>query len=587
MIIIVERNNVFCPSFKTELMKSFVTAFLLLCITHVQAQQPIEQSVKPYPQNYFRNPLRIPIFLAGNFGECRPNHFHSGIDIKTKGVENEPVYAAADGYVSRIKMDKGGFGHALYITHPNGFTTLYAHLNNFNPALQSYLRKQQYKQKKWAIDMPLSPNEFTINQGQQIAWSGNTGGSTAPHLHFEIRDTKTEHPLNPMLFGLPIIDNVPPLPVQLAFYNLHQSIYEQTPIVLSLKKQRDNYGIVGDTVALLSNKIGVAINVDDFMDGSTNTLNFFRAQWYIDEAAQGAITLDNIGYEETRYLHAYIDYKLKKEKGNWYQLMFELPGNKLHHIYKGLNNNRGAITLNDEKPHFLKIILTDANGNATTISCYIKSKTAGTATNCSIAFKPEQSNFYEHPNIRFQLKEDALYDEICFEYKATADEMLYSQRFNVHSALVPVHSYFNLFIKPDKPIPFLLRDKMIMVYKDEQHEDAQVATYDKDGWYKASVRKLGSYWLSVDTTAPTIKPLQKENANLAKARRISFEVKDDKTTVPSFTALLDGKWLCFEPRGNQFFYEFDNHCPKGRHTLNITAVDENGNEKKLNYTFTR
>ena len=174
--------------------KSGVLFYLMLMGIATYAQNT-------YPLNYFTNPLSIPIFLAGNFGECRANHFHSGIDIKTLGKENMPVHAAASGYVSRIKLDAVGFGHAIYITHPNGFTTLYAHLNDFAPALQKFVKQQQYAQKKWNIDVTLNPNQFPVRQGQFIAYSGNTGSSTAPHLHFEIRNTLSEHPLNPMLFG--------------------------------------------------------------------------------------------------------------------------------------------------------------------------------------------------------------------------------------------------------------------------------------------------------------------------------------------------------------------------------------------------
>ncbi|MEO6833295.1 MAG: M23 family metallopeptidase, partial [Chitinophagaceae bacterium] len=141
---------------------------LLLASFSASAQPP------HYPQHYFRIPLDIPVELAGNFGECRPGHFHSGMDIKTKGTENHPVHAAADGYVSRIKMEPGGFGHGLYITHPNGFTTLYAHLNNFNPALQAYVRQHQYEQESWTVDLQLTPSQFPVKKGQLIAYSGNT-----------------------------------------------------------------------------------------------------------------------------------------------------------------------------------------------------------------------------------------------------------------------------------------------------------------------------------------------------------------------------------------------------------------------------
>ena len=200
---------------------------LILAVFPIQAQQKTNADIPPYPQDFFCNPLDIPIFLAGNFGECRPGHFHSGMDIKTLGKENEPVHAAADGYISRIKMEKGGFGHGLYITLSNGYTTLYAHLNNFAPAIQKYVHNEQYDKKRWDVDLQLSPSQFPVKKGQLIAYSGNTGASTAPHLHFEIRDNKTEHPLNPELFGLPLIDKIPPAPYDIAVYDLGTSIYEQ------------------------------------------------------------------------------------------------------------------------------------------------------------------------------------------------------------------------------------------------------------------------------------------------------------------------------------------------------------------------
>src|SRR5262245_35924347 len=193
-------------------MRNFLALLILYLPVNTFAQAP------DYPQNYFRNPLDIPILLAGNFGECRPGHFHSGIDIKTQGVENQVVRAAADGYISRIKMEKGGFGHALYITHANGYTTLYAHLNDFVAPVQKYVRERQYKNEKYELDIDLTPGQFPVKKGEQIAWSGNTGASTAPHLHFEIRDSKTEHPVNPQLFGFAIADNMPPVPTLLAIY---------------------------------------------------------------------------------------------------------------------------------------------------------------------------------------------------------------------------------------------------------------------------------------------------------------------------------------------------------------------------------
>ena len=203
-----------------------------------------------YPKDYFRNPLDIPIVLAGNFGECRPNHFHSGIDIKTNEKENYKVYAAAEGYISRIKMEPGGFGHALYVAHPNGYTTLYAHLNDFMPAVQQYVTEQQYKIESWELDITVDPAKFPVKKGEQIAWSGNTGGSAGPHLHFEIRNSATEHPLNPLLFGLPVVDKIPPRPTQLAFYPMPHGIYSLDPQVVKLKNKAHMVGAPFGQLAL-------------------------------------------------------------------------------------------------------------------------------------------------------------------------------------------------------------------------------------------------------------------------------------------------------------------------------------------------
>lgn len=539
-----------------------------------------------YPQGYFRNPLNIPIVLAGNFGECRPNHFHSGLDIKTLGKENLPVFAAADGYISRIKMEKGGFGHALYVTHPNGFTTVYAHLNDFVPAVQRYLKQQQYKKQSWAVDLQLPAEMFPVKKGEQIAWSGNTGGSTAPHLHFEIRDSRTEHPVNPMLFGFSIPDSRPPVPVRLSFYDVRKSIYEQESQVISLVKQGNTY-TVSDTILMRSDKVGIGLEVNDFMDGSSNTLNFYTASWYLDDSLQGTIVLDDIGYDVTRYLHAYVDYREHKQKSRWFQLLFRLRENQLSHLYPFLNAERGALELEEDKTHKVRIVLHDATGNETTITFPIRSRNADANNQeCTQLFRAGSVNRFEHTNVQFALGERALYDDICFRFNVQRDELSFSDKYQIHHPYVPVHSSFKLNLKPNKPVSFSLRDKLALVYSDGKSERAQAADFE-NGWYKASVRNFGTYRLVADTIAPIITSLQKQNALLGNASQLRFRVSEDRTSVKTFRAELDGKWICFEPRGDIFFYTFDEHCPKGKHRLKITVTDENGNIQTLVYNFTR
>lgn len=563
-------------------------AFSLLPLS-IFAQKP------DYPQDYFRNPLNIPIFLAGNFGECRPGHFHSGMDIKTLGEENQPVYAAADGYISRIKMEKAGFGHALYITHPNGYTTLYAHLNNFAGPIQKYLKDAQYERKRWDVDLQLSPSQFPVKKGQQIAWSGNTGGSTAPHLHFEIRNTKTEHPLNAELFGLPLTDNIPPEPMELVFYLKNAygdgSIYQCDKLTAGLAKKGDIYKLSGkDTLVLPETAFGIGIEANDYMDGSDNTLAFYTALFSIDGIPQAKVTLDDIGYDETRYVNAYADYRTHELTHKWIQCLFEVPGNRLDHIYSELNNSRGKFNFTTGSVHKIMIEITDDRGNKSTIAFYTRTAAvapAGDDREKLTRFYANRPNSFNDANIQFSLDDRELYDDILFKYSSTPDNSLYSDKFQVHLPSVPVHHYFELNIRPNRQISSSLAGKVAMVYSDGKSEEGRAAAIADNGWYKAAVRNFGDYWLDVDTIPPVIKSLQKNGSNLSRAKQIAFEVKDDITSVKTFSGMLDGKWICFEQHENLFFYKFDEHCPRGRHTLIFKAADENGNEKSYRLSFTR
>lgn len=554
------------------------------------------QSGSPYPQDLFRNPLEIPITLAGNFGECRPGHFHSGLDIRTQGREDLPVFAAAEGYISRIKTDKGGFGHAIYITHPNGYTTLYAHLNKYIPFLQTYLRKQQYEKKRWDVDLTLTPTQFPVKKGQQIAWSGNTGSSSAPHLHFEIRNSETEHPLNPQLFGLKVEDDIAPTIREVVFYG--RSVYEGTPITVAVEKQGARYKPVrsggrvrmdNDTVSVQDGLVGVGINVDDYMNGSDNTITFYTARLYLDGQQVSKVTMDDIGYDESRYVNAYTDHKTRQQTKKWVQCMFKLPGNKLGRIYK-FSGNDGRIDLSGTAPHELRIEVTDNNGNTSTASMYVAPRLpddAPAADGDCTAFKQGRVNEYSDPGISFTIDERQLYDDICLEVKATPDPASLSDKYQVHYPYIPLHHYFDMRLKPNKTIPFDLRSKVVLMYSDGKDADGKEAESVEKGWYKASVRNFGTYWLAIDTTAPVITSVHKKKADLSRLKQLTLTAKDDITSVRSFSGTIDDEWVCFEQHGNSFFYEFDEHCMKGRHELIFKAEDDNGNERTYKLEFSR
>lgn len=540
-----------------------------------------------YPQGYFRNPLNIPILLAGNFGECRPGHFHSGIDIKTEGKENLPVFAAAEGYISRVKMEPGGFGHGIYITHPNGYTTLYAHLNDFFPALQKVVHATQYERKNWELDLKFSANQFPVTKGQQIAWSGNTGGSTAPHLHFEIRNTKTEHPLNPQLFGFDIVDTIAPVASRIGIYNAQESIYEQTPLFINLKKKNDKNYFQSDTIKTNNQQIRLGILVNDYMNQSENTLSFYTAEWYANNELQGKITLDDIGYDETRYLNACADYKSKSLTGDWYNSLFLLPNNKLNKIYTDLSNKDGSITLSDNSISTIKIRFKDNNGNESQIDFCVKQEGSAATKACAELWKSGLRNeIKNHPNVRFVQEPEALYDDICFDFRKQYQKNAVSSRYQIHYPYVPLHKYTNLSIKAEQAIPFALNSKLAMLYNDGKKTSGKACTLS-EGWFTASVRNFGDYWLVIDTTAPTIKPMMKSGSKLGGRKEIRFTVSDNSSSIKKFVGSINTQWLCFEQHENSWFYRIDEYCPKGKNKLDLVAIDENGNEQKIVYYFIR
>ncbi|MCW3117397.1 MAG: hypothetical protein JWM28_1479, partial [Chitinophagaceae bacterium] len=321
-------------------IRSFVlTTFIFLSFS-------LYAQLANHPQNYFRNPLDIPIQLAANFGEIRPNHWHMGLDIRTNQHENLPVYAAADGYIAEVRVEPAGFGQAVFINHPNGLTTVYGHLNSFAPGLQQYVINQQYKQESWQSDMFLPPTLFPVKKGQLIAYSGNTGGSQGPHVHFEIRDTKTTRCLNPLLFGFPLPDIVPPDIIRLAMYNRGVSVYEQAPKLFPLKKTMDGYIIPKLPVIKTGlKKLSFAIQAHDRNSVTNNPTGIYGVILFFDNKPVINFFLDSIDYIETHAINAQVDYRYKYNGGVALQHISQLPGDHSG-IYSHISGD-GVLELND------------------------------------------------------------------------------------------------------------------------------------------------------------------------------------------------------------------------------------------------
>jgi len=544
-----------------------------------------------YPKGYFRWPLNLKPEIVANLGELRPNHWHMGLDIRTAQKQNQLVYAAAAGYIARIRVEPFGFGRSISINHPNGLTTLYAHLNDFNPALEEYVTGQQYKQQSWPVELTFTPQQFPVSKGSFIAYSGTTGGSQGPHVHFEIRDTKTGKCLNPLLFGFQLQDNVPPTLVKLAMYDRNLSTYEQKPQFFALKKTGTTYTISKVPVLKTGlNKLSFAIQAYDRISGSNNQDGIYSAKLFFDEKPVDGFEIDSISYDETGYMNAHIDFKYKHNGGPFIQHLSKLPGD-YGPVYK-LYNGDGIIYLNDTNEHTIRLEIKDAYGNLSPLIFSIQYDAAlvkpNDHTSSHMHFLPGfATNVLEKPGFQIYMPEDRLYDTIPVFYY-TVNKQGHGSLSGLHGfndPSIPVHSPFTVRIKPTEELPAKWYDKVVLQREYGGRRNVRKASI-RNGWLEADFDDFGNFQAFLDLERPTISGLgNSDTLNLSASSRIILTPADN-FAVKSFRAELDGQWLRFtNDKGRSHIYKFDERCPDGVHELKVTVEDIVGNTTTKTWWF--
>lgn len=548
-----------------------------------------------FPQGYFISPLKIPILLAGNFGEIRNNHFHAGLDIKTMSQEGQPVLAIADGYVSRINISSTGYGKALYITHPNGFTSVYGHLQRFEEPIASYLKQQQYERESFEVDINVDSSQLKLHQGQVVAYSGNTGASGGPHLHFEIRETLTEFACNPMLFGFDIEDNIRPVITALRMYPIgkNSTVNAQTgPRKITLMGYRGHY--TASTVTVRG-PFALAIEARDVINKTDNTQGIFSIEVQKDGERVFYHDLDKFGFHESRYINSFVDYGEKKRTGRVYQKCFLDPNNRLSTFRNVIN--RGIMSLEDDSTHHISVIVKDAYGNTSDIDLKVRN-TAGPPppANATLEAVPQaifpyqQSNDFDTAGLKMHMPPNIFYDTIYFNYhKAPPKPGSWSVTHELQQSDVPVHGFYTLSIEaPDLP-EALQQKAYIAAVEDGGYKSYQGGTY-QDGWVTASVRSFGNFAVMVDETAPYINAINIYNGkNLKGSPWIRMQISDGASGIASYRGTIDGKWVLMEydKKTSLLVHYFEDSLESGEHTFELAVRDNCGNIREFKAKFTR
>jgi hypothetical protein len=546
--------------------------------------------------DYFLAPINIPMYLSGSFGELRSNHFHSGIDIKTQGVSGHRIFASAEGYISRIKVEAAGYGNTLYITHPAGYTTVYAHLDRFRQDIADYVKAVQYKQEKHAVDIYPERDIWPVEKGEFIAFSGSSGYSFGPHLHFEIRNAANQAPMNILLFGFDISDDVAPRIRSVYLYPMGK----QSQVNGAGEKQRfqvetDSAGyILKDMKVLTANgRIGFGIEAFDYLNGASNRCGLYSIMMFIDGELKYHWKMDQFKFSESRYINSYIDYEEKLRNSRLVQRTYLEPNNRLG-LYEYVEDE-GFCDFSADREYKVSFVLKDAHANSTDLSFTVRGgqinsiPPAPPVDDFVRKFSWDSQNEFKKEDVALTITKGALYDDLDFTYQKTeAIAGSWSPVHHIHHIHTPMHLSGEIAIQADS-LPAELRDKAYLGYLngEEGHTEAAGGEW-KDGMVRAKIRSFGRYTVLVDTIPPELKPLNLGGSSEMSAKTsIRFRARDLQSGIKSYEGYIDNHWVLIEYdlKNDLVFYRFDpKRLDRGKmHELELYIID---NKDNIAYYYT-
>ena len=549
------------------LKKSFLSFCLLSILFKLNSQE--------YNLN---SPIDLPLNLSGTFGEFRSSHFHYGLDITTNKKPGYSVYSIDNGSIIRIRVSTSGYGKALYIDHSNGLTSVYGHLKEFSPKIQEYIKEQQYLNKSYNIQKFFNVGDLVVNRGDLIGYSGNTGGSSGPHLHFEIRDTKSQNPINPLSFKYKYEDNKRPVIRSLYIFDETDSFKKNNPKKYFIKKINDS--IYESKKVSYNNKIGIGVEVYDRQSANNYNRNgVYEIRMYLDSILSFSYKMDNINISESIFRKVFYDYSLLKTKGIRVQKVYHPPNSKLSFLNH--NTGTGIFELNDNVEKDVLIEVIDWNNNKS----YLNFKIEGIVSNIiekpitGIEILPTQKYQIIKDNIEIGFKKNSFFNKVALNIESDNDTLM------IDEDIYPLRKSYNIKILKQVEDSIIRRQSYIgLINKDGKL--SYLNTSKKDEFFSTNSSILGSYVISRDSISPEVKPLNFSlNKDISNQKTIRLRVYDRTSGIKSYNVLINDKWALFEyePKSNLIFHQIEDGIIKnGENNINIKVTDGVGNETEIN-----
>lgn len=545
----------------------------------------------------FGPPMNIPLWMSASFGELRPDHYHSGVDFKTEGVTGKEVIAADDGFVYLILVSPTGYGRAIYIRHPSGYSTVYGHLDSYATEIEKYVKTQQYRNRSFAVSIYPPADRLPVIKGQLIGYSGNTGGSSGPHLHFEVRRSDGEKPVNPLQFNFEIEDNLKPVIERLVIYPASAGTLinnRSGKVFMDIAGSNGHYYLPTGSSIRITGTAGFGITAYDYMNNTSNRFGINSIELTIDSIPWFTYKINEFSFSESKYINAHMDYEASVRNNMDVERTFILPNDKLT-LYRNYMNN-GYYDFNDGKEHNISITVKDSKGNTTALSFIVEPGDTvvrpftGEPDSTVIVMPFGRLNKFSNSNINLSIPAGALYDTLNFRYSAyRGDNRMFSDIHQIATRFTPIHKPFALSIKADT-VPSGKENKLILVKVDEKGLISYSGGTYSNGFISADVSSFGAYAVSIDTIPPGISANGfSDGADLSQKSSIRFRITDDLSGIKSYNGYIDGNWVLFEydAKNNLIFYLFDDQrLQKGtNHKLEFTVTDNRGNSTTLVRNF--